>query len=372
MACDLFPKKQPPPFARCLFFVAFISQGTPGFQEVPIGIAEITLDPPAFLFQSGRRCGRRGRVLHFVFPQLSDTRDPCRCDDGDVAGTSDRRSRVHGDGALPAAGIGARTVAQRMRASARAHDPEDAPSPWTRERNDRWFQHIAIITSDMDRRVSEAPGNKVKHASSGPAASSDWNKNAGESQRSYSAIPMGTSWKSWRSVRIKGNEKWIAQTRAAVFGNRSHGLVISSTDDSLRFYRDVSGPDHGQGANDGTERGASQQRVWRKLAHHFAARRQPGPRESVLEYLTPSRTARFRQTAAQCCSTGKPGLGDRRWHKPAGPPGSSRSRFVSTGVVDFAGAEAEFRKSIVVPIPTDMPCKSRSNPSKLKTTSRKN
>lgn len=45
--------------------------------------------------------------------------------------------------------------------------------------NDRGFQHIAIITSDMDRVYQWLRKYKVEHASTGPQRLPDWNKNAG-------------------------------------------------------------------------------------------------------------------------------------------------------------------------------------------------
>ena len=34
--------------------------------------------------------------------------------------------------------------------------------------NDRWFQHVAIIVSDMDKAYARLRANRVRHASTGP------------------------------------------------------------------------------------------------------------------------------------------------------------------------------------------------------------
>src|SRR5207244_9414351 len=47
--------------------------------------------------------------------------------------------------------------------------PPDARS------NDRSFQHVAIIVSDMDKAYAWLRQNKVEHASSGPQRLPDWN-----------------------------------------------------------------------------------------------------------------------------------------------------------------------------------------------------
>ena len=46
--------------------------------------------------------------------------------------------------------------------------PKGRPIPVDSRSNDRWFQHIAIITSDMDKAYALLRQNKVEHASSGP------------------------------------------------------------------------------------------------------------------------------------------------------------------------------------------------------------
>src|SRR5947207_4021262 len=46
--------------------------------------------------------------------------------------------------------------------------PRGRPVPVDSRSNDRWFQHIAIIVSDMDKAYAWLRQNKVEHASSGP------------------------------------------------------------------------------------------------------------------------------------------------------------------------------------------------------------
>src|SRR5580765_6765308 len=46
--------------------------------------------------------------------------------------------------------------------------PKGQPVPVDSRSNDRWFQHIAIITSDMDKAYALLRQNKVEHASTGP------------------------------------------------------------------------------------------------------------------------------------------------------------------------------------------------------------
>ncbi|MGH9145288.1 MAG: VOC family protein, partial [Vicinamibacterales bacterium] len=45
--------------------------------------------------------------------------------------------------------------------------------------NDRAFQHVAIIVSDMDQAYARLRQFRVEHASTGPQRLPDWNPNAG-------------------------------------------------------------------------------------------------------------------------------------------------------------------------------------------------
>src|SRR5438093_4356844 len=46
--------------------------------------------------------------------------------------------------------------------------PKGRPIPLDSRSNDRWFQHTAIIVSDMDKAYQWLRQNKVEHASTGP------------------------------------------------------------------------------------------------------------------------------------------------------------------------------------------------------------
>ena len=67
--------------------------------------------------------------------------------------------------------------------------PKGRPVPVDSRSNDRWFQHIAIITSDMDKAYALLRQNRVEHASTGPQRLPDWNKNAGGIKAFYFRDP---------------------------------------------------------------------------------------------------------------------------------------------------------------------------------------
>src|SRR4029079_2011028 len=57
--------------------------------------------------------------------------------------------------------------------------PQGRPVPTDSRSNDRWFQHVAIIVSDMDRAYAVLRAHRVAHASTAPQTLPDWNKDAG-------------------------------------------------------------------------------------------------------------------------------------------------------------------------------------------------
>ena len=69
--------------------------------------------------------------------------------------------------------------------------PRGRPIPADARSNDRWFQHIAIIVSDMDRAYRWLRQHKVEHASTGPQRLPDWNPNAAGIRAFYFKDPDG-------------------------------------------------------------------------------------------------------------------------------------------------------------------------------------
>src|SRR5246127_1203724 len=55
--------------------------------------------------------------------------------------------------------------------------PKGRPIPVDSRSNDRWFQKIAIIVSDMDKAYAWLRQNNVEQASFGPQRLPEWNKN---------------------------------------------------------------------------------------------------------------------------------------------------------------------------------------------------
>jgi catechol 2,3-dioxygenase-like lactoylglutathione lyase family enzyme len=69
--------------------------------------------------------------------------------------------------------------------------PRGRPYPVDTRGNDRWFQHIAIITSDMERAYARLREYGVAHASTGPQRLPKWNTGAADIQAFYFRDPDG-------------------------------------------------------------------------------------------------------------------------------------------------------------------------------------
>lgn len=134
--------------------------------------------------------------------------------------------------------------------------PEGKPVPVDSRSNDRWFQHFAIIVSDMDKAYAWLRQNKVQHASTSPQRLPDWNKNAGGIKAFYFKDPDGHALEILSFPPDKGLPKWhdLAKSGKIFLGIDHTAIVVSNTEESLKFYRDTLGLEvKGKSENYGTE-----------------------------------------------------------------------------------------------------------------------
>lgn len=165
--------------------------------------------------------------------------------------------------------------------------PRGRPIPVDSRSNDRWFQHIAIIVSDMDKAYRRLRDHNVEHASTGPQTLPDWNLNAGGIKAFYFKDPDGNVLEILAFPPGKGDRKWHKPTDRLFLGIDHTAIVIWDTDASLRFYRDTIGLKIvGESENYGPEQ--------EHLNNVFGARLRittlkaaEGPGIELLEYLAP-------------------------------------------------------------------------------------
>ena len=225
--------------------------------------------------------------------------------------------------------------------------PEGRPIPVDSRSNDRWFQHIAIIVSDMDQAYRLLREHNVRHASSGPQRIPDWNTAAAGIQAFYFKDPDGHVLEVLSFPPDKGAAQWHATDRLFL-GIDHTAIVVADTEQSTRFYRDALGFQvAGHSENYGTEQ-EHLNNVFGARLRITSLRAGAGPAIELLEYLAPT--------------DGRPYPADERpndlvhWQTriavrdPEALAGSlleSATQFISAGVVTTDKAELGFRKSLL-------------------------
>jgi catechol 2,3-dioxygenase-like lactoylglutathione lyase family enzyme len=189
--------------------------------------------------------------------------------------------------------FGARARVTRLRLGDEALElvqflaPEGRPYPQNARSNDRTFQHVAIIVSDMAKAYARLRAHNVRHASSGPQRLPDWNPNAGGIEAFYFKDPDGHPLEILRFPAGKGADKWHATDRLFL-GIDHTAIVIGGTSASMDFYGDTLGlRKAGESENYGTEQ-EHLNNVFGARLRITAMRAPSGPGVEFLEYLSPS------------------------------------------------------------------------------------
>jgi catechol 2,3-dioxygenase-like lactoylglutathione lyase family enzyme len=155
--------------------------------------------------------------------------------------------------------------------------------------NDRWFQHIAIIVSDMDRAYQKLRRYKVRHASSAPQTLPESISNAAGTQAFYFRDPDGHFLEILQFPPDKGDAKWHRKGEQRLFLGIDHtAIVVADTDASVRFYQDQLGM---QVAGTSENLGFEQEHLNGVFGAHLkitALRAPSGPGIELLEYLSPA------------------------------------------------------------------------------------
>jgi len=228
--------------------------------------------------------------------------------------------------------------------------PKGRPIPADSRSNDRWFQHIAIIVSDMDRAYEWLRQNKVEYASTGPQTLPEWNMNAAGIKAFYFKDPDHHALEILWFPPGKGDPKWHRPAATKLFLGIDHtAIVVNDTEASLKFYKEALGLRQvAESENYGVEQ--------EHLNNVFGARlrittlRAPsGPGVEFLEYLAPR--------------DGRPYPADVRasdliyWQTnfittdmrdAEGRLRTGKFTFVSPGVVDLADDQAGFKRGLLI------------------------
>jgi catechol 2,3-dioxygenase-like lactoylglutathione lyase family enzyme len=223
------------------------------------------------------------------------------------------------------------------------------PVPADSRSNDRWFQHIAIVVSDMPRAYERLRDAHVEQISFGPQRLPDWNIDAAGIEAFYFRDPDRHALEVIHFPPDKGQSKWHAPANKLFLGIDHSAIAIGDTNTSLRFYRDLLGlPIVGRSDNSGI----AQERlsgVPGAVVHITSLRASSGPGIELLEYRSPQ--------------NGRPISSDERatdlvhWEitlMTANAKGASEelrkdhARFISRDPITLKETELGFREGFVV------------------------
>jgi catechol 2,3-dioxygenase-like lactoylglutathione lyase family enzyme len=166
--------------------------------------------------------------------------------------------------------------------------PKGKPVAIDSHSNDRWFQHIAIVTSDMDRAYAWLRQKRVQHVSSAPQTLPAYIKPAAGVRAFYFEDPDHHPLEILEFPSDKGNPKWHRSDGKLFLGIDHTAVAVANTSVSLAFYQDVLGfRAAGESENYGPEQ-EHLNNVFGARLRITSLRSMEGPGIELLEYLTPS------------------------------------------------------------------------------------
>ena len=116
--------------------------------------------------------------------------------------------------------------------------PRGAAFPEDSHGNDCWFQHIAIVVSDMDEAYARLRAARVRFVSSVPQRLPEWNKEAADISALYFRDPDGHYLELIHFPPGKGQPKWQTASGHLFLGIDHTAIVVTDVARSLAFYRD--------------------------------------------------------------------------------------------------------------------------------------
>lgn len=168
--------------------------------------------------------------------------------------------------------------------------PAGDPIPVDSRSNDLWFQHFAIVVSDMDKAFAHVQKFPITGISSAPQTIPESNKGAAGIKAYKFRDPDGHPLELLYFPSDKGNPKWQKPEGRLFLGIDHTAIGIGSTERSTQFYSDLLGF---KVAGAGVNTGITQE----QLDNAFGAvvritglrpERAQGPGLEFLQYVTPS------------------------------------------------------------------------------------
>ncbi len=227
--------------------------------------------------------------------------------------------------------------------------PQGRPVPVDSRSNDRWFQHVAIIVSDMDKAYARLRENRVRHASTGPQTLPAYITAAAGIKAFYFKDPDDHVLEVLQFPVGKGKAKWHSTgAPSRLFLGIDHtAIVVRDSEASLRFYRDTLGLTvAGTSDNYGPEQEHLNNVFGAKLHITGLRTKEDGIAVEFLEYVAPTNGREFprdtRSSDLWHWETSFEGSGIDRIF------GSSKPDLISSGTVDLLGSPLGFKRAELV------------------------
>jgi len=168
--------------------------------------------------------------------------------------------------------------------------PRGRPVPPDSKSNDQWFQHLAIVVSDMEAASARLMQHRVQQISTAPQTLPEWNRNAAGIKAFYFRDPDDHPLELIYFPPGKGDTRWqgSSQTPRPVFLGIDHtAIAVADTERGLWFYRDVLGfRVVGESLNYGVEQDHLNH-VFGSKVRITSLRSASGPGIEFLEYVAP-------------------------------------------------------------------------------------
>lgn len=165
-------------------------------------------------------------------------------------------------------------------------DAQNRPVPADSKSNDLWFQHIAIVVSDMEKAYEILRKNRVEHVSTAPQTLPEYLPAAVGIKAFYFRDPDGHNLEIIYFPPGKGNPKWQKNDNKIFLGIDHTAIGIADTPRSQQFYELLGLKKAGGSENYGSEQEHLNQVFGARLdISGFIA--QKGMGIEFLEYIAP-------------------------------------------------------------------------------------
>jgi catechol 2,3-dioxygenase-like lactoylglutathione lyase family enzyme len=226
------------------------------------------------------------------------------------------------------------------------------PIPVDSRSNDRWFQHVAIIVSDMDAAFEILRKNKVRFASTAPQTLPKTIPNAAGIKAFYFKDFDNHVLEILQFPADKGAKKWhdLASKGQLFLGIDHTAIVVDDSEESLKFYRDALGLSvAGESMNFGTEQEHLNNVFGARLHITGLRTKVEGIAVEFLEYLAPRDGKPFpRDTKSSDLWHWQTSFEAEKADLLTGILLKNKYDFVSSGLVDFSGNNLGFKSALLV------------------------